>query len=167
MTEKLWCLLCPLLFNSSNELLHHMKMDHITAPHNLQEQALIEKLYKEISRYSVTDGSDKSAFECPYCFHVFEEIDHLVEHGEKKHRITILPEFIVELQRINSNPDAEANCTNCRESFRGLIVTKIKGKSEILCITCYEQFWGKNAAHRILMGTPENVVADMRRPVKH
>lgn len=167
MSKKLWCLFCPKLFDTTEDLMHHLELDHVGMdPKLLQDATAARDTKKQLGNY--VDIKKKGVgIECPTCFETINGIEKLIDHGKKQHAKEFDPKFIEKLhEMIKSKYDEPPICTKCNEKFLGLITTKINNLVQNVCFNCYEEYFGTNALTRITIGTPNAMILKMRIPIK-
>jgi len=64
--------------------------------------------------------------------------------------------------------DAEKppQCDRCHLYFYSIITSKIENKMQFVCIDCYEKYYGTNALEQLMIGTPDDIVTKIRKPIK-
>lgn len=166
MPKKLSCILCPNLFDNSEDLLHHLELEHMGIDSKtLQHATSARETKKQLGDY--LDITKKGVgVECPTCFELFNGIDNLITHGKIAHNKTLDPEFIKKLKEmIQNNPDSPPICNKCNIQYLGLITTKINDIVQNICFNCYEKYFGANALSKITIGTPDTMIAKMKTPL--
>lgn len=157
---------CPKLFDTFEDLLHHLELDHMgIEPEILTEATNARETKKQLGDYlNVTEKG--VGVECPTCFDMFKGIDVLIEHARKVHNKDLDPKFKKLLdEMIKNNPDEPPLCKKCNKRYLGLITTKINNTVQNVCFNCYERYFGTNALTRITIGTPNEMIIKMRIPL--
>ena len=137
MPKKFRCLFCPKLFDTFEDLMHHLELEHVGMDSQvLQDATSARETKKQLGDY--LDIKKKGVgLECPACFDMFDGIDKLVKHGEDIHNKELDPKFIETLQKmIQENPDTPPTCQKCNERYFGLITTKINNAVQNICFNC-------------------------------
>lgn len=167
LPKKLWCLFCPKLFDTIDDLMHHLELDHIGMDSNLLQKATAARETKKQLGDYVDIQKVGVGIECPECFEMFSGIDRIIEHGTNVHDKEFNPEFLEKLHELIQNTSNEPPiCTKCNEKYLGLITTKINNVVQNICFNCYEEYFGTNALTRITIGTPDTLLIKMRIPLK-
>jgi len=166
VSKKIWCFFCPKLFENTEDLFHHMELDHIGMDSKLlQEATLARDTKKQLGDY-INDKDNGAGLECSRCFEMFSSIDKLNEHGKREHNHQLDPKFIEQLQSmIKSTTNTPPICARCNLKFLGLITTKIDKIVQHVCFNCYEKYFGTNALTRITIGTPDEMIIKLKKPL--
>lgn len=158
------CIFCEKKFPNFEDLLHHIMLDHegIDKSH-LQNATLARLTKKQLGDY--LDVKKKEVgIECPECFETFSDIDKLVDHAKTEHDREIRPEFLIKMRKKMENTDHPV-CELCNRKFVGVVFTKINEKIMNVCFNCYEDYFGINALRRLTIGTNEDMIKKMRKPL--
>jgi len=167
VSKKLDCLFCPKLFDTFEDLMHHLELDHVGMDSELLKEATAARETKKQLGDYVNIEKEGVGIECPTCFELFNGIEKLNEHGKKEHDKELNPKFIEKLYEMIQNTSKEPPvCTMCNEKFLGLITTKINNVVQNVCFNCYEEYFGTNALTRITIGTPDSMIMKLRIPLK-
>lgn len=161
------CPFCPKKYEVLEEALHHLELDHIGMSSELLAHATKSlQTKKQLGDYVAPDR-EGTAFECPHCFDFFSDLKKLEEHGKTVHKVQFNLEFLQKLESMNSyDKNHPPVCDNCNKEFLGLITTKIDGTVKNVCFVCYEGHYGANALNRLTIGTPDDMIEKMRKPVR-
>jgi len=164
-TKKLFqCFICPMEYNSHMDLFHHLDLNHKGIPTELLENGTKSRETKR-SLGDYMDNSKKGTiFECCECFEIFPDSEKLCTHRLKQHNMMLTPEAEKKVKELDAeNPP---QCNRCKLYFRSIITTKIENKMQFVCLDCYEKYYGTNALAKLMIGTPDEMVAQMRKPIK-
>lgn len=160
------CIDCSNTYEDFFDLKHHMEAEHVGISSELLEKATAARqTKKQIGEY---DKWKKEGIgcECPLCFEIFADLVKLEEHGKLIHQKQFNPEFLNKLQKMkNLTPQTPPICEKCNRSFSGLVTTRMENKVQNICFDCYENHFGVNALRRLTIGTPDDVLDQMRKPI--
>jgi len=98
---------------------------------------------------------------------MFSSIEKLNEHGIKEHGQMVNPEFMDKMKSTIDGAQGKEQpiCERCNRKFLGVIFTKIDNKVQNVCFNCYEDYFGKNALARLTIGTNDDMIAKLRKPL--
>jgi len=132
----------------------------------LSNATLARNTKKQLGDY-VGVNQKGAAIECNFCFEIFSSLERLNEHGKKQHNHELNPEFIDKMKNtIDKSQDKEQPiCERCTRKFLGVVFTKIDNKIQNICFNCYEDYFGKNALTRLTIGTTDEMIAKLRKPI--
>lgn len=167
MKEKQFdCLLCPNKYNTLADLLHHMQLEHIGIDAKLlQEGTQARETKKQLGEYVGPDSKGVN-FECPECFEIFSDFEKLNDHRKQTHKMQFTDAAQKKLKELpNFDENNPPKCEKCNLFFCGLIVCQIEGKAQNVCFSCYENYYGANALRGLTIGTPDEMIAKMRKPI--
>jgi len=160
------CMFCDKELANFDDLIHHMLLNHkgITSE-MLSNATLARETKKQLGDYLDADGA---SVECNFCFEMFSNLEKLNEHGIKEHGHQLNPEFI---EKMKDTIDGAANkeqpiCERCNRKFLGVVFTKIDNKVQNVCFNCYEDYFGANALARLTIGTTDEMIAKLRKPLE-
>ena len=160
------CLFCDNSYENFDDLMHHMEVEHVgIASHLLEKATNARETKKQLGIY-LEKNNNKAGFECPHCFEIFSSLDRLQEHGQKIHNLDFNPKFLKKLESLkNFDENTRPFCESCKRRFYGLVTTRIKDEIKNVCFNCYEDFFGDNALRRLTIGTPDEAIDRMRKPL--
>jgi len=166
--DSLPCMFCEKSFANFEDILHHVQLEHMGIDSPLLEKATIARqIKKELGDY-LDVGKPGIGYECPECFEQFSNIDRLVIHAKKEHKRELNPEFLEQIKKVSetsSNGKVQPICQRCNKTFLGVVFTKIDNKVLNVCLNCYEDYFGANALTRLTVGTNDDMIAKMRKPL--
>lgn len=164
--KKYECLFCYNSYEDFDDLMHHMSVEHVgIASHLLEKATDARETKKELGDY-LKANNKIAGFECPHCFEIFSNLDKLQNHGQNIHGLDFNPKFLKKLETLrNIDENNQPICEKCNRRFYGLVTTRIKNEIKNICFSCYENYFGKNALRRLTIGTPEEALEKMRRPI--
>ena len=144
-------------------------MNHIILNHKGMENSLLENatMARETKKHlgDYVDLNNKSVgIECPECFEIFSNIDKIGEHAKIEHARELKPEFLAKMRK-KMDSIHHPICERCKRKFVGVVFTKINSKVTNVCFNCYEKYFGENALARLTIGTPDDIVKKMRKPI--
>ncbi len=160
------CLLCPKSYKFLEELMHHLNLEHRSlSPELLEESTKSRETKKQLGNY-MDKCSGKSSYECPTCYEMFSSLEKLQEHGHTEHNRELAVDFIEKLKKLGSlDDDHPPICEKCNREFLGLITTRIDSKVLSVCFNCYENYYGKNMLLRVTIGTPDEMIEKLKKPL--
>ncbi len=167
MKENLFeCLLCPNKYNTPVDLWHHMQLEHKGIERKLlQEATHARETKKQLGEYVGPDAKGVN-FECPECFELFSDLDKLNDHRKQAHKMQFTDAAEKKLKEFphfdENNPP---QCEKCNLFFCGLVVCSIEGKAWNVCFNCYANYYGENALRQLTIGTPDEMIVIMRKPL--
>lgn len=165
--DKIPCLFCEKLLANFEDLLHHVILEHKGMSKTLLQNAtLARETKKQLGDY--VDLNKKTVgMECPECFEMFSDINKMTAHALVEHDRIIRPEFLARMRKKIENVDGDDPpvCERCRRKFVGVVFTKINDKVTNVCFNCYEDYFGANALARVTIGTNEDMIKKMRKPL--
>ena len=161
------CMYCEKVFANFEDLLHHLELDHIGMHSKLLQQATAARETKKQLGDYIDPTKKGVGMECPQCFELFSSLDKINEHAKKEHATELNPEFIKKMRKTieATNNDSHPMCQRCHKLFLGVVFTRIDNKIQNVCLNCYEQYFGKNALSRLTIGTNDDVLDKMRKPL--
>lgn len=166
MKKSYTCLLCPNQYDVFEDLIHHMKLEHRGISSKLLEESTKSRETKKQLGDYLDKGDERIGFECCHCYEMFSSLEKLSEHGKTAHQVQFEPKFLEKLSEIkklhNKNPPI---CEKCNRSFLGLVITKMNNKVQNVCFNCYENYYGKNTLLRLTIGTPDEMVEKLKKPI--
>lgn len=163
MLKKLSCILCPKIFDTYEDLMHHLELDHVGLDAQLLEEATQARQRKEHLGDYIDINKKGSGVECTHCFEIFNSVELLNEHAKIEHNTQLSPDFLKDITQLTQNSlNCTPLCARCEKEFLGLITTRINNVIQHVCFNCYAQYFGENALNRITIGTPEEMVKKMR-----
>jgi len=163
MKEKYCCLLCPKEYIVLEELLHHMNLEHIgISSESLEESSKAREIKKQLGDYVGENAKENgTSLECPECFEIFSELDKLEDHRKATHKMQFTEDAKKKLKELSTcDEENPPQCERC------LVVCKMDGNPQNVCFSCYENHFGVNALRRLTIGTPDDMLDTMRKPIK-
>lgn len=159
------CIFCEKSLVTFDDLMHHMNLDHKGIDSKILSSAtLARETKKQLGDYVDMDKKGATV-ECNFCFEMFPNLDTLNEHGKNEHGHELNPEFIEKMKNAIDLEKQHPICEMCNHKFLGVIFTKIDNKIQNVCFNCYEKYFGENALARLTIGTNENMIAKLRKPL--
>jgi len=157
------CPFCSKEYTLSEDLLHHLNLDHQGISSELLENgAQARKTKKNLPDY-MGDTKKGTVFECCECFEMFSDADRLKSHRLKQHNMMLTPEAEKKVKELNAeNPP---QCNRCHRYFHAIITTKIENETQFVCLDCYEKYYGTNALEQLMIGTPDEILTKIRKPI--
>ncbi len=160
------CLECPKEFEELEELLHHLHLEHQGISSEMLKQATAAHQTKQQLGDYVGPNDRGVGFECPHCYEMFSGLQRLSDHAREIHKVQFAPDFLEKLQNMPKlDKDNPPICEKCHQKFLGLVTTKINSKVVHVCFTCYENHYGANALLRLTIGTPDDMIEKMKKPL--
>jgi len=158
------CPICSKGYNLPEDLFHHLNLDHQGIPTELLENGSKSRETKKNFSGYMDDSKKGTIFECCECFEIFPDSEKLSTHRIKQHNMMLTPEAEEKVKELNAeNPP---QCNRCDLYFRAIITTKIENKMQFVCLDCYEKYYGTNALAQLMIGTPDDMVARIRKSIK-
>ena len=148
--------------------MHHIILEHKGIDNSLLENATkARETKKQLGNYIDPDQKG-STVECQLCFEMFPNIDLLNEHGKKEHNTQLNPEFIDKMRNTIESAKGKEQpiCWKCNRIFLGVVFAKIDNEIRNICFNCYADYYGENALTRLTIGTPDEMIKKMRKPLK-
>lgn len=165
--ESYHCKLCPKSFQNIDEITHHLYREHrgISAE-TLNQATTAHAIKKQLGDYLKGDKTGVG-FECCHCFELFSDLVTLQNHGRKEHNVDFDPNALKKLKEVSklAGNKQHPRCEKCRREFFGLVISKIDGKMRQVCFNCYEGHYGPNMLQRLTIGTPDEMIQKMRKPI--
>ncbi len=165
--DSIPCLFYDMKLANFDDMLHHLLLNHkgITSE-MLSHATLARETKKQLGDY-VNADKEGASVECNFCFEMFSSIEKLNEHGIKEHSQMINPEFIDKMKSTLNGAQGKEQpiCERCNRKFLGVIFTKIDNKVQNVCFNCYGNYFGKNALARLTIGTNDDMIAKLRKPL--
>lgn len=165
--DKIPCLFCEKLLANFEDLMHHIILEHKGMSKTLLQNAtLARETKKQLGDYLDATNNKDVGTECPECYELFSNIEKLIEHAKKEHDRVIRPEFVAKMKKMVKNIDENPPlCEICKRKFIGVVFTKINNKVQNVCFNCYEDYFGANALARVTIGTNDDMLKKMRKPL--
>ena len=166
--DKYCCRKCPKEFENKNELFHHITLEHIgLEPKLLDVATKSRETKKQLGDFVGENAPPGVSYECPECFEIFPGLEKLDDHRKSDHHMQLTEQAKQKLKNLPSmDKDNPPQCEKCNHWFYGLVVCMMNGKAISVCLSCYANHYGENALRRLTIGTPDNVLAEMRRPIR-
>ena len=161
------CLFCDKNLDNFDDLMLHIKLEHQGMDSEfLANATLARETKKQLGNY-IDEAKKGASLECQFCFEMFSGLDKLNEHGKKEHSHELNPEFIDKMKDTidKSQGEEQPICERCHQTFLGVIFTRINNKIQNVCFNCYEEYFGANALLRLTIGTNDDMIAKLRKPV--
>ena len=162
------CMFCDKELANFEDVIHHLLLNHkgITSE-MLSHATLARETKKQLGNYVDAD-QEGSSVECNFCFEMFSSIEKLNEHGKKEHNSQINPEFVEKMKDTIDGASGKEQpiCERCNKKFLGVIFTKIDNKVQNVCFNCYGDYFGANALARLTIGTTDEMIAKLRKPLE-
>jgi len=160
------CLMCEKKFKVFDDLMHHIELEHQGIHSEILERGtLARETKKQLGNY-VDDTKKGIGMECPECFELFPDVQKINEHTKKEHQRELDPRFIKQMQKtIKDISDSPPICQRCNRKFVGVVFTRIDNKVLNVCLNCYEKYFGENALARLMIGTNEDIIEKMKKPL--
>lgn len=162
------CPICPKKYHLLEELLHHLHLEHKgISPERLEESAKARETKKQLGEYIGKDAKYRGvSFDCPECYEMFSESDKLNEHRKTVHRMQFTEDAKKKLKELPEyDDDTPPQCEKCNKFFYGLVICKMDGKPMKVCFNCYEDHYGVNALRQLTIGTPDDILSTLRKPI--
>jgi len=166
--EFIPCTLCEKEFVNMEDLFHHIQLNHKVIDSTLLENATVARDIKKQAGMIVHPDIEGIGFECNFCFQQFSNIEKMIAHGKKEHDREFHPDFLERIKKVtNSTNNGKAHpvCHQCKKKFLGIIFARINNKIQEVCFNCYEDYFGANALTRLTIGTNEDAIKMMRKPL--
>jgi len=162
------CMFCEKNFANFDDILHHVQLEHQAIDSALLEKATMARDIKKQIGDNIDPNNEGIGFECAGCFDQFSSIDKLITHSKKEHDRELKPEFIEKMKKMrdaSENGKVQPICQRCNKTFLAVVFTLIDDKVQNVCFNCYEDYFGTNALARLTIGTNEDTIAKMRKPL--
>ena len=160
------CIFCPNEYEEFEDLMHHLQLQHVGISSKLLDESTKSRETKKQLGDYINTNTKGTGFECCHCYEMFSSLEELSKHGETVHEIQFNPKFIEKLRKMkkldNKNPPI---CEKCNRKFLGLVVTRMNNKVQNVCFNCYEDYYGANALLRLTIGTPDEMVEKLKKPL--
>lgn len=157
------CAYCEKSFAVKDELMYHVTLEHKGMSAETLQHATDSLVTKKQLGYSGFDLIKKGV-ECPDCYNWFPSPEILQSHRKKIHNTMMTPEAVLKMKEIE---DIETpTCEKCNRKYLTLIICRMEGKPIGSCLNCYEKHYGQNALTKITIGTPDDMIAKMRKPIE-
>ena len=166
MKKSYGCFFCSNKFTVFEDLMHHVKLQHVgISSQLLDESTKSRETKKQLGDY-IDQTTSGMGFECCHCYQMFSSLDKLSEHGRNVHQVEFNPTFFEKLEELKkldkSHPPI---CEKCHREFLGLVITRMDNAVKNVCFNCYENYYGKNALLRLTIGTPDEMLKKLKKPV--
>jgi len=165
--DSIPCLFCNKELANFDDILHHIELDHKGINSEILSHATLARATKKQLGNYVDEAKKGATVECNFCFEMFSSLEKLNEHGIKEHNHELNPEFIDKMRdTIDGAEDNEQPiCERCNRKFLGVVFTRIDDKIQNVCFNCYEDYFGANALVRLTIGTNDDMIAKLRKPI--
>lgn len=161
------CIFCPNKYDELEDLLHHVKLEHVGMSSELLEESTKSRETKKQLGDYIENTAKGVGFECCHCFEIFSSLDKLEQHGRKSHNVQFNPDFYKKLEELKKLERSDPpQCQKCNKKFIGLVITRMNNKVQNICFNCYENYYGANALLRLTIGTPDEMIIKMKEPLK-
>lgn len=166
MTRLYDCVFCPNEYEEFEDLLHHLELEHVgISPKLLDESTKSRETKKQLGDYMDQD-SKGMGYECCHCYELFSSLEKLSKHGQNVHQVEFNPLFIEKLKNMKKlDKEFPPICEKCNRAFLGLIITRMNNKIQKVCFNCYGDYYGANALLRLTIGTPDEMVKKLKKPL--
>ncbi len=167
--DSIPCMFCEKDFANFDDLMHHIHLEHQGIDSILLEKATRARDIKKQLGEDVDPNSEGVGFECTGCFEQFSAIEKLIAHSKKEHDRELKPEFIEKIKKVQNASDngkVQPICQRCNKTFLGVVFTLIDDKVLNVCFNCYEDYFGANALARLTVGTNNDIIAKLRKPLE-
>ncbi len=161
------CIFCPKEFDLLEDMLHHMELDHVgISSQSLDSATKARETKKQLGEY-VGEGAKGVNFECPHCFEIFPSSDKVNEHRKTIHQMQFTKDAQKKLNELPAfDEKTPPECEKCKGLFCGLVICKMNGRTQSVCLNCYENYYGVNALRRLTIGTPDDILKKMKSQIK-
>ncbi len=165
MVKKYPCPVCEKSFDDVEEGLHHITSEHSGIPSDRLQRAT-DSLETKKQLGDAWWNSSKNTFECPECYEPFPNSEKLNDHRKKVHDSQYTDAAALKVKEMEKfDEDNPPTCEKCNQKFLGLIVCKIDGVTLNACFNCYEEHYGPNMLQQLTLGTPNDIVEKIRKPL--
>jgi len=127
----------------------------------------LERQKKQLGEYIGENAKEGgTSLECPQCFEIFSVLDKLEEHRKASHKLQFTDGARKKLKELSTcDEENPPQCERCTRFFYGLVICKMDGDPKSVCLNCYENHFGVNALRRLTIGTPDDMLDTMRKPI--
>ena len=164
MKKSYDCSFCDKKYNVPEDLFTHLNLEHTPISSKTLEDSTISRENKKGLGDYMDDSKKGLILECPECYEPFSKLDQLNKHRKTQHNMILRPEAEKKLE--NFTADKHPQCERCHLYYTSIISTKIEQKMQFVCMDCYEKYWGPNMLQLLIIGTPNDVIDKIRKPVR-
>jgi len=165
--DKIPCMFCEKSLANFDDMLHHIQLEHKgMTSEKLSNATLARETKKQLGDY-IDESTKGASLECQFCYEMFPSLKILNEHGLKEHQHMLNPEFVGKMNDVidKSQRSEQPICERCHKKFLGVIFTKIDNTVQNVCFNCYGDYFGANALLQLTIGTPDDMIAKLRKPL--
>lgn len=158
--------MCEKSFKEIAELAHHIHLEHSGIDSKKLKLATESRNANNSEFESIGKKGEGTNFICPDCFELFSSMDRLADHRKHIHKMQLTEDAQRKLKEMPKSGDKiTPQCEKCKLYFVGLVICKIDNITLAACLSCYENHYGVNALRKLTIGTPDDTLDKMRKPI--
>jgi len=158
--------MCEKSFKEIAELYHHIDFEHSGIDTATLEMATESRNANKSEFDGIGDEGRGTAFPCPECFELFSSLERIQEHRKYVHKMQLTKDAQKKLKEMPKAGDKiPPQCEKCKLYFMGLVICRMDNITLAACLSCYENHYGVNALRKLTIGTPDDTLDKMRKPL--